>query len=89
MTLKKKNCLSIVMRTPTSKIRPENVTVPQWVSANMRILPALLERGDIANRQQLLEYIKYTEEVGEYFQIYSIPSVMLYDYEWPFMSLAR
>jgi hypothetical protein len=45
--------VSIVMRTPTSKIRPENVTVPQWVSANMRMLSALLERRDIANRQQL------------------------------------
>ena len=73
---------SIVMRTPTYKIRPENVTVPQWVSANMRIVSALLERGDIANRQQLLEYIKYTEEIGEYFQIYSIPSVMLYDHRY-------
>ena len=71
---------SIVMRTPTSKIRPENVTVPQWVSANMRMFSALLERGDIANRKQVLEYIKYTEEIGEYFQIYSIPSVMLYDH---------
>lgn len=48
----------------------------------MRIVSALLERGDIANRQQLLEYIKYTEEIGEYFQIYSIPSVMLYDHRY-------
>ena len=74
--------MSILMRTPTSNIRHENVTVPQWVSANMRMLSALLERRDIANRQQLLEYIKYTEEIGEYFQIYSIPSVMLYDHRY-------
>ena len=73
---------SIVMRSPTSKIHPENVTVPQWVSANKSMLSALLEHRYIANRQQLLEYIKYTEEIGTYFQIYSIPSVMLYDHRY-------
>ena len=76
------NGSTMVMRSQNTKVRPENVTIPQWVSANMRILKALIERGDIASMESMFDYIRYTEEIGEYFQIYSTLSVMLYDHRY-------
>jgi len=64
--------------TATNRVKTENVTIAQWVSANMRILSLLLSRGD----DILHDYVKYTEEIGELFQIYSTPSVMMYDYRY-------
>ncbi|ESP01363.1 hypothetical protein LOTGIDRAFT_157539 [Lottia gigantea] len=66
----------------SAKVKPEQVTVPQWISANMRILKSLMERGDISSMGDVLDYMQYTEEIGEYFQIYSTPSVMLFDHRY-------
>ena len=50
------NGSTMVMRSQNTKVRPENVTIPQWVSANMRILKALVERGDIASMESMFDY---------------------------------
>ena len=69
----------------TFLVKPENVTISQWISATMRIMHALLERGDIKSRQDVLNYMQYTEyteQIREYFQIYLTSSVMLYDHRY-------
>ena len=74
---------TVLMRsTQGTKVRTENVSIAQWTSANMRIMSKLMERGDIKSMQDVQDYMKYTEEIGDYFQIYTTPSVMLYDHRY-------
>lgn len=73
---------SVYMRSQSSKSKPEQVSIPQWISANMRIMSTLIERGDLCSTRDIADYMKYTEEIGEYFQIYTTPSVMLYDHRY-------
>lgn len=73
---------SVFMRSQGVKVRPENVSIAQWTAANMRILAKLIDRGDIVSKQDIIDYMKYTEELGDYFQIYTTPSVMLYDHRY-------
>ena len=65
----------------SNKPKTENVTVEQWVSANARIMNNMLQSGEL-NLTNISQYISHTEQIGEYFQIYDIPNVMLYDHRF-------
>ena len=71
---------SLTFKT-SNKPKPEQVTVEQWVSANARIMRALISSGDLT-LGNMENYILHTEQIGEYFQIYDIANVMLYDHRF-------
>jgi len=59
-----------------NKTKPEDVTVPQWISANARILLAMLDNLD---KGTVASYLRYTAKIGDYLQLSEPPSVMLLD----------
>ena len=61
-----------------NKMKAEEVTVPQWVSANARILLNMLDNLD---KDAVRRYLRYTAKVGDYLQISDAASVMLFDEE--------
>ena len=61
-----------------NKMKTEDVTVPQWLSANARIL---LEMLDTVDKDTIRRYLRYTGKVGDYLQVSDAPSVMLFDEE--------
>ena len=77
-TLIVKGDTEFVLRTHKAKKQPEEVSLPQWVSANARILKKNINNGK-ANMQAVLEYLDYTIQFGDYCQLYTIPSMMLLD----------
>ena len=76
---------SLVLKSSSSqKPRPEAVNMAQWISANARIMKQLFafKNEDNGNFKDLLSYLEYTEQIGEYLQIYQTPNVMLYDHKF-------
>ena len=61
-----------------NKLKVEEVTVPQWLSANARILIHML---DTLDKDTVRKYLRYTAKVGDYLQVSETPSVMLFDEE--------
>ena len=57
--------------------RVDDVTIPQWISANARILLKLLDTN--MSTEQLKGYIRYTAKIGDYLQVSTPQSVMLLD----------
>jgi hypothetical protein len=57
--------------------RVRNITVAQWISANLRIMKALKARGEL--RDQGDDYNKYTSDVGDLLQVYPTHKVIAYD----------
>lgn len=77
------NGSSLVVKTSASqKPRPEAVNIAQWISANARIMKCMLDRGELNDINSLLAYLDFTEQIGEYLQIYTTSSVMLYDHRF-------
>ena len=73
---------SLVWRTSSRKPKPENITLPQWIAANSRILIKLIENGEIESLEQVKQYAQYSAKIGEFAQIYRTNSVMLHDHEY-------
>ena len=61
-----------------SKIKLDDVTIPQWLSANARILLQLM---DSMTTDEVRDYLKYTAKVGDYLQKSDSTSVFLLDEE--------
>lgn len=61
-----------------SKNKPtlREVTVAQWISANISILEILRETF---SPDQLSDYLQFTKQIGDYLQIYTVPSVLALD----------
>ncbi len=67
----------VVMRS-RARPPPEQVTLPQWIAAQARILKKLIDDGR-AGMQEVQAYLDYTSQVGDLTQTYTVPSVMLMD----------
>mgnify|MGYP001552461939 CR=1 FL=1 len=61
------------------QMKVEEVSVPQWLSANVRILIKLIDSGDLNNINAIKQYLRYTAKVGDYLQVSDVPAVMLFD----------
>ncbi|CAH1799571.1 unnamed protein product [Owenia fusiformis] len=61
------------------KPKIENVTLPQWVSANAEIMIQMIKKGLITDLNDVVKYAQHTKAVGDLAQIYTIPSLMVYD----------
>ena len=59
-----------------NKMKPDEVTVPQWLSTNARILLTLLDEMD---KDTIAAYLRYTMKIGDYLQVSDVSSVMLLD----------
>lgn len=59
-----------------NNVKTEDVTVPQWLSANARILLTLL---DTLDTEAVKKYLRYTAKIGDYLQMSEVASVMLLD----------
>ena len=61
-----------------SKLKTDEVSVPQWLSANVRILLAMM---DSMSYEAVKEYLRYTGKVGDLLQRSTDASVMILDEE--------
>ena len=48
---------------------PENVSLAQWISANARIMSKLILDGDLKSNPEILDYLQYTMDFGDYAQV--------------------
>ncbi len=69
----------LVVRKGRTKLRPEEVSISQWISANSRILSKLVREGQL-DAQGLHEYLEYTACIGDYLQTHTTSSVMIFDH---------
>ena len=58
------------------KLKTEDVSVDQWVSANARIMLAMLDDMD---KETVRQYLSYTSKIGDYLQSGVVSQVMLFD----------
>ena len=69
----------LVLKSSTAKKpKAHEVTLSQWISGNARIMAKLIEEGEL-DREQILQYLHYTEKFGDMAQKYTISSLMLFD----------
>lgn len=73
-----KKGLSFKLQGRRKKIEPGEVTIAQWLSANIAILEQLTP---LFTTQELGDYYTYTRQVGDLLQIYTSQSVFLLDHE--------
>ena len=59
-----------------AKVRRENVSLPQWISANVRILKQLIQH-DTIDINGIEAYLDYTAQIGHHCKVYTTPSLML------------
>ena len=64
------------------KPAPESVSLPQWISANARVLAKLITEGALKSQEDILAYLEYNMDFGDYAQVNEIESVMIYDHEY-------
>ena len=62
-----------------NKPKVSEVTLPEWISANARILKKLIEQKEIVSLEQVIEYMEYTAKLGDHAVKNTIASVMRYD----------
>ena len=72
----------LVLRQANVRPLPEQVTLAQFLSTNARIMAKLIREGRLRSQEELLDYLKYTADVGDYAQMCELPSVLLYDKEY-------
>ena len=72
----------LILRSSRQKPAPEAVTLPQWISANARIMAKMISDGVLKSNQDVLDYLEYVMDFGDYAQVNEIESVMLYDHEY-------
>lgn len=75
---------SIVLKSASRKVKLDNISPAQWISANARILAELLHVGKL-QATQVPNYLAYTAKVGDLALRYSWSSVLHYDYEYRFL----
>lgn len=72
---------SIVVKSSARKIKLDQISPAQWISANARILAELLRTGKL-QQDKVLNYLGYTAKVGDLALRYSWLSVLYYDHEY-------
>ncbi len=72
----------LFFRTNKQKPTPEIVALPQWISANARVMTKLITEGALKSQDDILSYLQYCMDFGDYAQVNEIESVMLYDHEY-------
>ena len=68
----------VLSKSTSKKIEVQNVTVPQWISANSRIYDLLTPT---MSRLEMASYNEYVRVVGDLLQIYTVSSIMCMDEE--------
>jgi hypothetical protein len=63
----------------TQSARVRNMTVAQWISANLRIMKALIAKDDLNGQEDINNYLKYTSDIGDLLQVYPAQKVIAYD----------
>ena len=72
----------LVLRAGRNHVTPEQLTLAQWVSANARVMSRLIREGSLTGQDELCSYLDFIESVGNYAQVNTTASVMLYDHEF-------
>ena len=72
----------LVLRSTRAKPLPEQVSLPQWISANAKIMTRLISDGKLSSPDQLLGYLQYISDFGDYAQTCTLESLMIYDQEY-------
>ena len=67
----------VLLKSAKTKPKVENVTLPQWISANGRILLKLIAKG--CDMQTVKDYLQYNIELGDYLQTCTQSSVLILD----------
>ena len=68
----------LVMRRD-SKPKVSDITLPEWISANARILIDMIEKKEVRSLDDVKLYMDYTVKIGDYCRENQIPSVMRFD----------
>ena len=66
-----------MLRGQKPRKNPEEITLPQWIAAQARILKKMINGQ--ASTEAVLDYLEYTIQFGDYAQLYSEPSMMVMD----------
>ena len=77
-----KNSAQLVLRSSLPKPALEEVSLAQWISANARIMQQLISTKQLKNNDDIMEYLDYTADFGDYAQVCEVGSVMIYDNEY-------
>ena len=72
----------LLLRAVRQKPLPEQVTLAQWISDNARIMAKLIREGRMSGQEEILSYLQYTMDIGDYAQVCHVGSVMVYDNEY-------
>ena len=75
---------SIIVKTGAKKLKLENISPAQWISANARIMAELLRQGKLQQHQIPL-YLSYTAKIGDLALRYAWQSVLAYDNEYRYL----
>ena len=59
----------LILRSTRQKPAPETVTLPQWVSANARIMAKLIKDNTLKSNEEILDYLEYVMDLGDYAQV--------------------
>jgi hypothetical protein len=70
--------MSFKLQGRTKKVEVENVTIPQWMSANICIFELLSQSMTV---REIKNYLNYSKQVGDLLQIYTSSSVFQLDHE--------
>ena len=73
-----KNGLSFKLQGRTKKLDVADVSIPQWMSANLVIFELLIPSF---SAQQVKDYLSYSKQIGDLLQIYSSSTVFQLDDE--------
>ena len=68
-----------IMIDRNTKPKVADITLPEWISANARILLELIDRKEIVSMDEVKQYIEYTEKIGDHARENTIASVMRFD----------
>ncbi len=72
----------LVLRQVRQKPLPEQVSVAQYLSANARLMAKMITDGQLKSQADILSYLEYTANIGDFAQVCEVPSVMIYDKEF-------
>jgi hypothetical protein len=72
----------LIMRSTRQKPSPENVSLAQWITANARILAKMIQNGAMKSHDDILAYLQYNMDFGDYAQLNEHDSIMTYDHEY-------
>ena len=72
----------IVLRSPKSKPKLDNISLSMWVAANARIMHMLSNTGKLSGQSQIADYLSYTVKAAELLESHNLASVVVYDNEY-------